>query len=554
MPHTTKILNLCAIAFFVSSFSALAQNKANEKDRRGTGTRISVQESFEPTFRIEPLSHRINGRGGDIIPFKFAIESANRDTTIEVVPIGLKQELTGMILHDAGSPQADAIRLITPTKMNLSANKSSSIEGVLRVPSGDAKHHSLGIMVKDVGDQTNVQPTFDATGKRNTQAAIRFITQYVLRLDLEIDGVRGEQGQRLIIEDVKLTPWDGRPRLQALVSNPTDTTFEFELRAKLGASPSDRSVKPLRLVMPVRNGVSDDTRFQGRILPKSRIRMEELLPEAIAGGRFEAEVELIYDGRTVSKKSFPIDVDPEDYPAQEVLITQVAGGLQVSPSQIELSQIRGGNRRLTLLFKNIGKEDRSVKLRAMSYDDLDLPAAMFQPEEFRLAPGASRKIALTMKGQIGGDQSTEYGYVLIETKSEKKDYIESKKLPLALIYKKPSNTRIGMSPLVWDPSGKYPCFRTTVENSGNSHMPIDARLTVTAELGGRIQIPGGFGKWLMPSTKSPLTFRVDNALAPGNYQLKCELQTGGEPAVIEQTFTVTDIESAAGTKPVSTNR
>lgn len=553
MPHPIQVLSLCAATFLANVVTVNAQQQ-NKTERKTPEKRVTVQETFDPTFRIEPLSHRVTGRGGDVIPFKFSIESANRDTSIEVVPVGLRQELTGMILHDVESQQADAIRLVTPTVMNLSANKSSSIEGVVRLPSGDAKHHSLGILVRDIGNQANVQPTFDADGKRKTQAAIRFITQYVLRLDLEIEGVRGEQGHRLIVEDVKLTPLDGRPRLQAIVSNPTDTTFEFEMRSKISSSPSDRSIKPLRLVMPVRASVSDETRYVGRILPKSRIRMEELLVEAIAGGEYDIDSELVYDGRVVSKKKFHVEVDPEDYPAQEVLIAQAASGLQVSPSQIELSQLRGGNRRLTVLFKNNGKEDRTVKLSALAEDGMKLSAAMFQPEEFRLAPGASRKIALTMKGQADSDHATDYGHVLVETKSEKRDYTESKRLPLALIYKKPPDTKISMSPLVWDPSGKYACFRSTVENSGASHMPIDARLTITGETGGRVQLLGGFGKWLMPGTKDSLTFRMDQPLPPGNYQLKCELQTGAQPITTEQTFTVTDMDSATNTKPVSTGR
>lgn len=552
MPRPIQVLSLCAATFFANVLTASAQQK--DAPSKAPGKRVAVQETFDPTFRIEPLSHRITGRGGDVIPFKFSIESANRDTTIEVVPVGLRQELTGMILHDVESAQADSIRLITPSTMNLNANKSSSIEGVVRLPSGDAKHHSLGILVKDIGNQANVQPTFDADGKRKTQAAIRFITQYVLRLDLEIEGVRGEQGHRLVIEDVKITPLDGRPRLQAIISNPTDTTFEFEVRSKIAASPSDRSIKPLRLVMPVRSTVSDETRYVGRLLPKSRIRMEEMLSEAIAGGSYQVESELVYDGRVVSKKATQVEVDPEDFPAQEVLISQAAPGLQVSPSQIELSQLRGGNRRLTLLFKNTGKEDRNIKLSAVSDDGLQLAAAMFQPDEFRLAPGASRKVALTLKGQSGIEQAADYGQVLIETKSEKRDYTEAKRLPLALVYKKPPDTSISMSPLAWDPSGKYPCFRATIENTGESHMPIDARLTIVGETGGRVQLLGGFGKWLMPGTKTSLTFRMDQPLPPGNYQLKCELQTGSKPAVSEQTFTVTDMDSAANTKPVSTGR
>ena len=64
--------------------------------KAGRGNQIVVRESFEPTFRIEPLVNRLNGRSNEELPFKFNIESANRDTTVEIVPIGLAQDISGL--------------------------------------------------------------------------------------------------------------------------------------------------------------------------------------------------------------------------------------------------------------------------------------------------------------------------------------------------------------------------------------------------------------------------------------------------------------------------
>lgn len=525
--------------------SALAQ-------KAGRGNQIVVRESFEPTFRIEPLVNRLNGRSNEELPFKFNIESANRDTTVEIVPIGLAQDISGQVLHNTDLKTSDTIRILTPQTLKLEANKSAYIEGLVKIPRGDAKHHSYGIMVRDIGSENNLAPSFDPSGKRKTQAGVRFMTQYVLRLDVEVDGNRGEQVQQLSIEEASIQPRNGRPLLQAIITNPSDTTFEFELRARLRSSPSDRTAKQVSLVMPIRAANEDDSRKIGRILGKSRIRMEELLPEAIAGGQYEVDLEVWSDQRAVKKKTISIDVDAEDFPAQEVVIAQVGPGLQVSPAQIELSHLRGGSRRVSLLLKNHGKEEKTVQLKALSADELPLGSVTFQPSTVKLAPGASRKIAMTL---IGGhsDHAFAYGHVLIESQSDRKEFRDTRRLPLAILYKKGGETNINVSPLAWDPNGKYPAFRTTVENTGTLHFPVDARLTISSELGRRYQVLGGFGQWVMPGQKTQVAFRLDFPLPPDNYKLKCEFITGGDPAVVEQEFVVSDLTDAADKKPVSTD-
>ncbi len=551
-----RLYSIVAIVFLtvIGPTNCFAQARAaspgNSSATKGTadsnrkGRQVTIQQSFDPTFSIEPLTHRVDGRGGDVVAFKFKIQSVNRPAKVEVAAIGLRQELSGQILHDEQSPVTDSIRIMTPPVMELEAGVAASIQGVVRIPKGDAKFHTLGILVKDIGFGEEVKPKFNPDGTRQTQAGIRFVTQYVLRLDVEVVGARGEEGRQLKVEEVRMTASEGRPRLQALVLNPTETAFEFELRGRLRSSPSDRSFKPLRLVMPVRKTVEDETRYVGRVLPKSRLRMEELLPEAIAGGAYEADMELLLDGRVVARETLPIDVNAADYPAQEVLISQVDGGLQVSPAQIELSQARGGARRLTVLLKNNGKDAKTVTIKAIGESGLELGSLLVQPSEVPLPPGGSRKVALTLRGQADDDRVVDYGHLVVDVKSSDRDYEVSRELPLAVVLKELPSPDISISPIQWDPSPPYPSFRATVQNQGVSHWPLQARLTITAETGSSIQIPGGFGRWLMPGGSSSLEFRLDGALAPGKYRIRCELQQPGEPLVVEQEFVATDMEAA----------
>jgi hypothetical protein len=521
------------ISFIVQCYEAIAQGQRNQSQSgRPTSAgnrRVSVTESFEPAFSIEPLAHSITGNSGDVIPFEFKIESTNGASNIEVIPIGLRQELTGQILHDQQAQQAEMLRLSTPTNMTLPANTPTLIQGVVRIPSGQAKHYSAGIMVREQGRGDEVQPQFNPDGTPRTQAAIRFVTQYVLRLDITAEGTRGESGHELEMVDARLVPFEGRPKFQTIVQNTTDTTFEFELRAQLRSSPSDRSFKQLRLVMPIRAQIEDEKRFIGRILPKSQVRMEELLPEAIASGEYEVELELLMEGRVVEKKVFPLSVDATDYPAQEVLIAQVGSDLIASPAQIELSTQRGGTRRLTLLLQNKGKSSKSIHLSALGENQLPL---------------GTRKVALTLRGTNDAADVT-YGNLLIDCETDGRDFHETRELPLAVITKSLDAPKLAMTPLTWDPNGAYPAFRTTLTNDGAVHVPLQARLAIADETGTTISILGGFGKWLLPTKKTTLEFRMDKLLLPGQYQLRCEVLQGDGPSLVnQQTFEVTDLDNA----------
>jgi hypothetical protein len=543
MPQNTFI-HQAAIGAGIACFLWLGSwADAQEKNRAAPRQRaVSVQQTFEPTFSIEPLSHRIPGRGGDVLPFSFSIESNNRETEVEVIPIGLKQELTGLILHDESATQADWIRLATPSRVTIPSNGKHKIEGVVRIPQGEAKHHSIGILVRDLG-ALNRARNRNPTDNQTTQALVSFVTQYLLRLDLEVEGARGQSGTELALEGVTMKTKDGRPQLQAIVNNPSDTTFEFELRARYGYSRSDRQSKNLRLAMPVRASLESEERFVARILPKSRIRMEELLPEAIASGTVHVDLDLSVAGRSLIRESFPIDVNAEDYPAQEVLIAQVGDGVQVSPAQMELSMARGGKRRITVVIENRSQDTRTIQLKPMTSDGFPLGNVAVQPEEIKLSPGGSRKLAVTLRSQPG-EASTQYGWMAVQVQSDKKEHLESRQLPLAILVQTAQPPDIELSPLVWDTQDKYPGFRTTVRNLDDSHLALEARLTILDAQGNRILVPAGFGRWLMPGQSSRLEFRLEQALLPGEYRLKCEVKHGQSNKLIEQTIQVTDLENA----------
>lgn len=543
----TAILGLLLVispAYAQSSNSSAEGNSAKKNSR--SNREVSVTETFEPAFRIEPLLIKHKGKPNDVVDFKFTIESSNRGTSIEVIPIGLRQEITGQILHDEQAQQTEYVKLVTPKVMQIEPNSPATIEGVVRVPNSDAKFHSFGILVRDLGNAATNSNSVNNQQGQTTSAAINFVTQYVLRVDVELEGIRGESTSQLRISRAEMVPFEGRPMLQIQLDNPSETTFEYQARARLRNSPSDRSFKHLRTVMPVRMTMETEDRYIGRLLGKSSVRMQELLPEAIAGGTYELDVEVLVEDRVIKRATLPVEVDAADYPAQEVLIAQVGQSTQISPAQIELSFQRGGSRRATVLVKNLSRETNIISLQALDQQQLELTGVTVQPESITLPPLGSRKVTLTLRGQSDEAAFATYGSLLVKSESDSREFSESRAIPLAVLYKKSQPAVATIAPLQWDSTGKYPGFKTSIRNTSETHLPVQARLSITDENGRRTIVPAGFGKWLMPGETAKLDFRIDRPLPPGNYQLRCDVAQDEKPISIQQSFTVGDFQVPPG--------
>ncbi len=267
---------------------------------------VVISDNFSPAFQIEPLVQRISGRRGDVLDFEFKIETLNRDTEIEVLKVGLRQDLTGQVIQDEQGSLLNPIEILTPSKLVLARDIPHTIQGIVKVPDGDASFYSLGILVRDNGKKTERAPEFDASGKPVTKAGITFITHYVLRVDIDVIGARGDQARELTIEEGRVYAFNGLPKVSAIVRNATDTAFEYEMRSQLRAYPGDRNFSELRMTMPVRAAMEGEERYLGRVLPKCSVRMEAMLPELLLSGRYQLDVEMLHSGRVINRRTFPI--------------------------------------------------------------------------------------------------------------------------------------------------------------------------------------------------------------------------------------------------------
>lgn len=521
--------------------------KVNDPDSKvgDEARRVSIQETFQSAFLIEPLVQRLSGRSGNTLGFKFKVESANKETRIEVQPVGLRQELSGRVVVDqTKTVSSGLLRMFSPETMTILPGGTSFIEGAVQIPKGDEEFHTLGLLIRETGQAADMKPTLDANGNLQTKAGLQFSTQYLLRIDMVVEGVRGDQASKVVIGDVSLSPFRGRPQLSLVATNPTGSSIEYELRGRLRRSANDRSFQQLRLGMPVRSEMETDEKFVGRLLPKSQVQMIGLLPEAVASGDYEVDIDMLVGGRSVQKRTFAVRVNADDFPAQDVIISQAAEGVLVAPTQIELAQTRGGNRRVSISLTNSTKTTKKIDLSAVDRSGQVLTAVSVQPAQVTLPPGGNRKLSVTMRGTTEPSVPVEYGSLRIVTESEDRDYSQSKELPLAVIYRNLSATEVAVDPVVWDDGDRQPRFRVSVRNDGETHFPVDARLTITGSTGYRDLLHGGFGKWLLPGESMWVNFPIDKPLPPGDYVLRLEMQTANQPISTTQTFQVSDLVSS----------
>jgi hypothetical protein len=74
------IYRSCAAILMVALLPALsrAQDPSGSTGAPGGPRTLTLQESLEASFNIEPVVHRLNGRRGEVLPFSFLITSTGK--------------------------------------------------------------------------------------------------------------------------------------------------------------------------------------------------------------------------------------------------------------------------------------------------------------------------------------------------------------------------------------------------------------------------------------------------------------------------------------------
>ena len=491
---------------------------------------VKINEQVRPAFIIDPIVNRLEARRGKTLALEWGITCEGAPSTLEIRTVALTQDENGTIFPNENVPAPKDLELLTPGTVKLGAQEKFVIRGRLRVPDTLSTFHTYGIVVRDAGQlKAKVNPA-QPDGPR---VGIKFVTQYLLRCDVSVQGVRAESTGKLKIESGELVEVDGVPIARIYVQNPTDGPIEFGARMQIRLTQESDDKPTFALGMPVRSNMDPPEKHIGRILAGTRIKMESPLATPVFPGQYFMEASILGDSRVFTESGFPIVVAEGDFPAQGLASVQAAPGLIASPSQIELSLQRGGSRAEVLTFQNDTLVPTEVEIVAETLTGQPIEAIGVRPNKITLVPGASRKVSVTLTAS--GDQNAHrYARLRIKSTPAGGAAVESTPIVLAVLGRSDSPAKLEGGELVWDAEHGTPCFVIDVKNAGERHMPAEGVLTLGDESGRPIDIRGGFGKWVLPGTSERIRFKPPHTLPNGKYSARLRIATGENPDPIEK--------------------
>ncbi len=540
---TIRTLILTLAIFCTATHSAMAQGL---NERRAAGLpevrspkppeqdleAIKIQQQVKPAFIIKPLVHRLTARRGQLLSFEFEIEANARPTRLEISPVAMSQQETGVIMPDPAAAPPDVIQMLTKPDVLLQVGESHTIKCQMRIPPGNAPFLSYGVLVKELPAE-EAKPDADAVKPR---VGIRFLTQYLLRADIQVLGVQGDSVQKLELLDGKLANRDGNAAILAYVNNPTDTSMEFQLRSHLVSRDTGKRYTS-NLWMPVRETQPEPDRLQGRILGKTRLRMDGALTDSVFPGDYDLHLELTYQNRIYQKASFPVRIQSGDFPAQDATIVRVTRDISIVPPNVELSLRKGGNRLQSITIENGSQQKVVAKLMRKPLIGELSEWVEFRPDTLELRPGQKRKVLVTLGRKRDFEEHT-YAYANVTVSPEVGEAIGSQNIPIALLTNSEATPQVEAEELKWKITPTTAGFEIPLRNTGQRHLELAGKLTLRDQFGRGFVVEDGYGKWVLPGQEAKLWFAFPQIPPPGTYSVKAEIEQGAGMAPVELDQTI----------------
>jgi len=494
------------------------------------GQSVRITEEVRPAFIIDPIVNRLEARRGKVVNVEFGITCQGAPSVVEIRTVALSQDENGTIFPNERVPAPTDLELITPKTVELKPEGKFVIKARLRVPDTQSTFHTFGILVRDSGQLRAKSNEDQPDGPR---VGIRFVTQYLLRCDVSVQGVRAENAGKLLIDSGELIEVDGVPLVRVYVENPTEGPIEFGLRAQVRATEEGEDKPTFPLGMPVRANLDEPEKYFGRILPGAKIRLESKLPKPIFPGQYYLEAALMGGNRVFTESGFPVAVSEGDFPAQGIGSVMAGSGLLASPSQIELSLQRGGNRAEVLMLQNDGATATEIEILPETLDGKPIDWVGVRPNKVTLAPGAARKVSVSLSAS-GDPNNHRYARLRVKSTPAGEAAEVSTPIVVALLGKSTTTATLTGGELVWDTEHGTPAFVIDVQNTGLRHMPVEGQLILGDESGRPIELRGGFGKWILPGATEHVRFNPPKSMKPGKYTARLRIDTGENSKPIEK--------------------
>lgn len=522
-----------AIALVVLALPVRAQQADTGGPQDGQTQPITFTDSVERSFNIEPVVHRFQGRRGEIIPFSFQITSTGKPLNLSIMLVSLRQEESGIIMHDVHTPPPQQIRFTTETSFSLAPGQSRTLAGEITVPISKTNYLSYGVLVRDQGS-INELTNQNSSNDTSTRASVKFVTQYLLRVDIETRGSELGELQQMKMVDGIVKSINGMPIAEAYLENPTDMALECTVRGEIN-SPNLVRAKPFYLGLQSRAGLSGNDRHLVRLMPHSRVRLSAPIDDLLLPGEQILNLDLMFQQRRLIEQSFTFEVNPGQFPALETQTAHLANRLAAEPAQIELGLTRGARRTLALRLMNNSDVEQTLVLEPRDLNGQITEKVKLSSDSVTLAPGRYKNVRVT----LGNSNETSAAYGVVAVLSQAGQTIQSAgEIPLALFFAEPSPPQITLAPMQALASGDGTGFRVTVHNRGVGYVPIDAELRISSLSGGSLVMADGFGKWLAPGQDRHLDFVPEKRLPDGEYQLSLFVRTTPDAPVSTSTLNI----------------
>tara|TARA_R110002049_G_scaffold285698_4_gene467084 strand:+ start:249287 stop:250966 length:1680 start_codon:yes stop_codon:yes gene_type:complete len=526
---------LSALIFVTSGliFASVADAES-EKSPSGpaaAGKRVTLTRSVEPSFHIEPIVQRFEAKRGAVIPFQFLIKSTGKSMDVSVAAVSLRQQETGLVMHDGEGAPSDAVRFTSPIEFALAPGESHVIEGTVTVPLAKTNFLSYGVLVRDNGMVSGEE--IDKSDPSKTSATVRFVTQYVLRIDIETGVKDLSELNHLVFEDGGIYRDKGLPIARTYLTNPTDYAFEFGVRGEIDSENGSKP-KPFHFSMPSRSTLKTDEKYLVRLMPRSRIRLESPVDSLLFPGKQQMHVSVTNGRRSVVEKSFPLHVRGGDFPALETQLAYLSDHLSVQPAQIQVGQAAGSNRSCNLRFVNTSDQPQSVAMQVRDLSGEPLDGIRLSSDSFEVKPGRSKTIRATIRAQRG-DHRVRFGQIHLSVEGES----VADALPLAVINGERPEPRVELGDLQSLQQSGVTSFRLPVTNQGDGFVPVHADLQVADTQGRAYELADGYGRWLKPGETRELAFIPDTVLEAGDYQLTLTFKTTEDQPPVTRTLVIT---------------
>ncbi|MGB7324951.1 MAG: hypothetical protein WBD31_08760 [Rubripirellula sp.] len=537
-------LALGLIAANSTSF-AESTTSASVEDLGGGEKRVTLSQSVEPSFHIEPIVHRFEARRGTTIPFRFEIKSTGKAMNVTVMPVSLRQEVTGIILHDEQGETPDAMKFLSPTEFKLEPGESTFLVGEITVPLAKSNYLSYGVLVRDNGYVAGKTP--DPTDPTRITAGVRFVTQYVLRVDIETGVKDVSQMNQLAFEHGSVTNELGMPVAKTFLINPTDFAFECNVRGTIESATTSRP-KPFRLSLPSRVNLLGEEKYLVRIMPRSRVQVTAPVEELLFPGEQSLKVEVTNGRRGLVDQTFAVNVGQGDFPALEVQQAYLDHELSVHPAQIEVGVVSGASRSNTLRFTNNSVHSKSVVAELVDLTGNLVNEVQLSSDSFDVRPGRTKTVRLSLSS--GTDASAaKYGDIRLRVRTDGGgETVES--IPMAMIFGTPPTPDLEVGELVSVEKDGFTSFAMKVTNHGEGFVPVHADLQVGDATGNSLDLADGFGRWLRPGETRELSFVPPKMIAAGQYQIVLNVVTTPDQEPIQKTLVI-DLDPKTDDKNVT---